>query len=245
MIKYDHFKKNSSEKIRQIEESEEETRKLKAGETGRWPPNIVTPPKIGSAKNKKSLAALQDFQLRGKRVLVRCDLNVPLKDGQVTDDTRIRGCIPTIKYLVKKGARVMLVSHLGRPKKAQAVAGGGYESEYDISPVLPRLSELLGQQVPLVKDMIGPSVYKAVNGMKNGQVVLLQNSRFHKGEEENCKDLALALSKNVDVFVNDAFGTAHRAHATTAGITTFVRDNVAGFLLQKELDYLQVNRSLD
>ena len=165
-------------------------------------------------------------------MLVRCDLNVPLEKGVITDDTRIRGSIPTIKYLVSKGAKVLLSSHLGRPK-------GGYEAKFSLAPITPRLSELLGQKVALVPDCIGVSVGAALAGMKEGDVVLLENVRFYPEEEKNDKAFAAKLAANADLFVNDAFGTAHRAHGSTEGVTAFLKPSVAGFLLQKELDYLQ------
>ena len=183
---------------------------------------------------KKSVGDLTEADLKGKRVLVRCDLNVPLEKGtnKVTDDTRIRGSIPTIKYLMSKGAKVLLSSHLGRPK-------GGYEAKFSLAPITPRLSELLGVKVPLVPDCIGVSVGKAVTEMKDGDVVLLENVRFYPEEEANDSAFAAKLAANADLFVNDAFGTAHRAHGSTAGVTSFLKPSVAGFLLQKELDYLQ------
>jgi len=183
---------------------------------------------------KKSVGDLSDAELKGKRVLVRCDLNVPLtKDTlQVTDDTRIRGSMPTIEYLVKKGAKVILTSHLGRPK-------GGYEKKFSLAPVVPRLSELLGKPVTLVPDCIGVSVGRAVSEMNDGDVVLLENSRFYKEEEKNVPEFAEKIALNADLFVNDAFGTAHRAHGSTEGVTKYLSTSVAGFLLQKELDYLQ------
>lgn len=157
---------------------------------------------------------------------------MPLSKGVITDDTRIRGCIPTIKYLVEKGAKVLVSSHLGRPK-------GGFESKFTLAPVVPRLSELLGQPVELIPDCIGLAVQKGVSLMKNGDVRLLENVRFYPEEEKNDPAFAKELSSNVDVYVNDAFGTAHRAHASTEGVTAFIRPSVAGFLLQKELNYLQ------
>ena len=167
------------------------------------------------------------------RVFVRADFNVPLsKEGAITDDTRIRGAIPTIKYLTSKGAKVMLSSHLGRPK-------GGYEANYTLAPVAPRLSELLGQPVELVPDCIGPAVGKATVHMKEGSVVLLENVRFYPEEEKNDAAFAKKLAANCDLYVNDAFGTAHRAHGSTEGVAKFLTPSVAGFLLQKELDYLQ------
>jgi phosphoglycerate kinase len=181
---------------------------------------------------KKSVSSLTEADLKGKRVFVRADFNVPLKDGKITDDTRIRGAIPTIKYLSEKGAKVMLSSHLGRPK-------GGYEAKFSLAPVTPRLSELLGKNVNLVPDCIGISVQAAVSDMADGDVVLLENSRFYPEEEKNDPAFAAKLAANCDIFVNDAFGTAHRAHGSTEGIAKFCDTAVAGFLLQKELDYLQ------
>lgn len=166
------------------------------------------------------------------RVFVRADFNVPLEKGKITDDTRIRGAIPTIKYLTSKGAKVLLSSHLGRPK-------GGYEAKYSLAPITPRLSELLGQEVKLVPDSIGLSVQAATAHMKEGDVVLLENVRFYPEEEKNDKEFAKKLAANADLYVNDAFGTAHRAHGSTEGVAAHVKPAVAGFLLQKELDYLQ------
>lgn len=197
---------------------------------GRWPPYV--PPPVLPIK-RMSVTDLSDEQLKGKRVLVRCDLNVPLsKDLVITDDTRIRGSVPTIEYLVSKGAKVLLTSHLGRPKN-------GFEKKFSLAPVAPRLSELLQQDVPLIPDCIGMAVGKAVSNMKDGDVVLLENSRFYPEEEKNDPSFAAELAKNADLFVNDAFGTAHRAHASTEGVTAMLAPSVAGFLLQKELDYLQ------
>ena len=195
--------------------------------SGRWPPIETNPPK---PERTMSISDLKD--LKGKKVLVRCDLNVPLADGVITDDTRVRGSMRTIKYLTDAGAKVMLTSHLGRPKN-------GPEPKFSLAPVAPRLTQLLGKPVKLVDDCIGPKVASAVEEMNNGDCILLENSRFYKGEESNEKEFANELSKNADIFVNDAFGTAHRAHASTEGVTNFVKPSVAGFLLQKELDYLQ------
>jgi len=182
---------------------------------------------------KKSVGDLTEADLKGKRVLVRCDLNVPLdKSLTITDDTRIRGSIPTIKYLMDKGAKVLLSSHLGRPK-------GGYEKKFSLAPVTARLTELLGKNVPLVPDCIGVSVGAQLSVMNDGDVALLENVRFYPEEEKNDKAFAAKLAANADLFVNDAFGTAHRAHGSTAGVTEFLKPSVAGFLLQKELDYLQ------
>jgi len=181
---------------------------------------------------KKSVGDLTESDLRGKRVFVRADFNVPLEKGKITDDTRIRGAIPTIKYLTNKGAKVLLSSHLGRPK-------GGYEAKFSLSPVVPRLSQLLGQDVKLVPDCVGISVQAATAHMNEGDVVLLENVRFYPEEEKNKPEFAEKLAANADVYVNDAFGTAHRAHGSTEGVAKYLSPAVAGFLLQKELDYLQ------
>lgn len=181
---------------------------------------------------KRSVGDLTEADLRGKRVLVRADFNVPLEKGKITDDTRIRGAIPTIQYLVNKGAKVLLSSHLGRPK-------GGYEAKFSLAPITPRLSELLHKPVTLVPDCVGIAVQAAVSKMNDGDVVLLENVRFYPEEEKNDKDFAKKLAANADLYVNDAFGTAHRAHGSTEGVTAFLTPSVSGFLLQKELDYLQ------
>jgi len=183
---------------------------------------------------KKSVGDLSEGDLKGKRVLVRADFNVPLdkKTFAITDDTRIRGAIPTIKYLTSKGAKVLLSSHLGRPK-------GGYEKKFSLAPITGRLSELLGQPVPLVPDCIGISVGAALDTMNDGDVALLENVRMYPEEEKNDPAFSAKLAANVDVYVNDAFGTAHRAHGSTEGVASYVKPAVAGFLLQKELDYLQ------
>jgi phosphoglycerate kinase len=167
-------------------------------------------------------------------VFVRADFNVPLdkSTGKISDDTRIRGALPTIKYLISKGAKVLLASHLGRPK-------AGYESKYSLAPICPRLSELLGQDVKIAPDCVGVSVQAVVSKMKEGDVVLLENVRFYPEEEKNDPNFAKRLAANADLYVNDAFGTAHRAHGSTEGITAFVKPAVSGFLLQKELEYLQ------
>ncbi|CAI5971883.1 unnamed protein product [Closterium sp. NIES-64] len=179
---------------------------------------------------KKSVSSLTEADLKGKRVLVRADLNVPLAGDTITDDTRIRAAIPTIKYLTEKGAKVLLATHLGRPK--------GVTEKYRLTPLVPRLSELLDQEVKKVDDCIGEVVEKAVAELKEGEVLLLENVRFHPEEEKNVPEFAQQLAANADLYVNDAFGTAHRAHASTEGVTKFLKPSVAGFLLQKELDYL-------
>ncbi|MGF1520109.1 MAG: phosphoglycerate kinase [Nodosilinea sp.] len=182
---------------------------------------------------KKSVASLSAADLSGKRVLVRADFNVPLDDqGAITDDTRIRAALPTIQALTSKGAKVILASHFGRPK-AQVV------ESMRLTPVAQRLSELLGQEVVKTDDCIGDAAAAAVNSLQNGQVALLENVRFHAGEEANDPEFAKALAANADLYVNDAFGTAHRAHASTEGVTKYLSPSVAGYLIEKELQYLQ------
>ncbi|CAM9689510.1 unnamed protein product [Ectocarpus sp. 12 AP-2014] len=193
---------------------------------------------LSSDKPKKSVGDLTSEDLKGKRVLVRCDLNVPLDGSTITDDTRIRASIPTVKFLVDKGAKarttqsVLLSSHLGRPKD-------GPEDKFSLAPVSERLTKLLGKKVTMAPDCIGPEVASLVDGMKNGDVLLLENVRFYNEETKNDSDFAKKLAANADLFVNDAFGTAHRAHGSTEGVTKYLSPSVAGFLLQKELDYLQ------
>lgn len=184
-----------------------------------------------AAATKKSVRDLTSADLAGKRVLVRCDLNVPLDGKTISDDTRIRASIPTIKYLVDGGAKVLLSSHLGRPKD-------GPEDKFSLGPVASRLSELLGKSVTMAPDCIGPDVAAIVSSMANGDVTLLENVRFYKEETKNDPDFAKKLAANADMFVNDAFGTAHRAHGSTAGVTAYLKPSVAGFLLEKELNYL-------
>lgn len=175
---------------------------------------------------------IRDVNLKGKRAFVRVDFNVPVDpDGKITDDTRIQGALPTIRHLVEQGAKVVLASHLGRPKATKNL-------EFTLKPVAEALAKLLGQPVQFLPDCIGAEVEAAVAAMAPGSVVLLENVRFYAGEEKNDPDFAKALAKLADVFVNDAFGTAHRAHASTAGIADFVPVSVAGFLIEKELEYL-------
>ncbi|AFZ32992.1 phosphoglycerate kinase [Gloeocapsa sp. PCC 7428] len=182
--------------------------------------------------SKKTLANLSASDLSGKRALVRVDFNVPLDDqGNITDDTRIRAALPTIQDLMQKGAKVILASHFGRPK--------GVDDKLRLTPVAKRLSELLGQEVIKCDDCIGDEVASKVSGMQNGQVLLLENVRFHKEEEKNDPEFAKQLAANADVYVNDAFGTAHRAHASTEGVTHYLSPSVAGYLIEKELQYLQ------
>nr|GEW31399.1 phosphoglycerate kinase, cytosolic [Tanacetum cinerariifolium] len=180
---------------------------------------------------KKSVSSLKEADLKGKRVFVRVDLNVPLDDSfKITDDTRIRAAVPTIKYLMSNGARVILSSHLGRPK--------GVTPKFSLKPLVPRISELLGIEVKMADDCIGPDVEKLVAEIPEGGVLLLENVRFYKEEEKNDPEFAKKLASLADLYVNDAFGTAHRAHASTEGVAKYLKPSVAGFLMQKELDYL-------
>lgn len=177
--------------------------------------------------NKKTL---KDIDVKGKRVFCRVDFNVPMKDGKVTDDTRIRAAIPTIEYLMNEGAIVLLASHLGRPK-------GQVVEELRLTPVAQRLSELLGKPVRKVDEAYGEAVKQEIASMNEGDVLLLENVRFYKGEEKNDPELAKQFAELADVYVNDAFGAAHRAHASTEGIAKYL-PAVAGFLMEKELDVL-------
>ncbi|MGN0782889.1 MAG: phosphoglycerate kinase [Christensenellales bacterium] len=176
--------------------------------------------------------SIQDISVKGKRCLVRVDFNVPQdSEGNVTDDTRIVGALPTIKYLVANGAKTILCSHLGRPK-------GQFNAKYTLAPVAVALEKLLGQKVIFVDDVVGEKVEKAVAELKEGEVMLLENTRFYKEEEADDKEFCKKLAKLADVFVNDAFGTAHRAHASTTGVAEFVKESVSGFLIKKELDVM-------
>ncbi|KAL0917198.1 hypothetical protein M5K25_012247 [Dendrobium thyrsiflorum] len=180
---------------------------------------------------KRSVGDLKGADLKGKKVLVRVDLNVPLDDNlKITDDTRIRAAVPTINYLREHGAKVLLCSHLGRPK--------GVTPKYSLKPLVPRISELLGVDVEMANDSIGEEVEKIIAALPDGGVVLLENVRFYKEEEKNDPEFAKKLASLADLYVNDAFGTAHRAHASTEGVTKYLKPAVAGFLMQKELDYL-------
>ncbi len=169
--------------------------------------------------------------LRGKKVAVRVDYNVPLKNGDVTDARRIEASLPTVRYLQQQGARTFLMSHLGRPK-------GQVKEELRLAPVAAKLGELLGAKVAYVQDCVGDEAQKAVDGLSDGEVLLLENVRFHPGEEKNDPELAKALAHGADYFVNDAFGTAHRAHASTEGITRFVQKSAHGYIIRDELEYL-------
>ena len=173
--------------------------------------------------NKKTI---EDIEVSGKKVLVRCDFNVPLDGDKITDETRIVAALPTIQYLLDHNAAVILTSHLGRPK-------GEFNMKYSLAPVAARLSEKLGKPVVLAKDVIGEDAKKCVSEMKPGDVVLLENVRFHKEEEKNDPEFAKALASFAELYVNDAFGTAHRAHASTEGVTHYL-PAVAGYLIGKE-----------
>jgi phosphoglycerate kinase len=175
--------------------------------------------------------SIKDLDLKGKRVFVRVDFNVPVKEGVVEDDTRIRGTMPTIQYAIEQGARVILASHLGRPK-------GERVEKYSLQPVAEHLSNLLGRPVEFADDCVGDEVKAKVEALKDGDVLLLENLRFHAEEEKNDDGFAAQLANLCELYVNDAFGAAHRAHASTAGITKHVAQAAAGLLMEKELDYL-------
>lgn len=182
--------------------------------------------------SKKTVNDLSSSDLQGKRVLVRADFNVPVDDqGKITDDTRIRAALPTIQNLTSKGAKVILCSHFGRPK--------GVDNKLRLTPVAKRLSEVLGQSVVKCDDCIGDEVAAKVSAMNNGDVILLENVRFYPEEEKNDPEFAKKLASIADLYVNDAFGTAHRAHASTEGVTHYLKPSVAGLLVEKELQYLQ------
>lgn len=175
---------------------------------------------------------IDDIDLHGKATFVRVDFNVPLDaDGTVTDETRINAALPTIKELQAKGAKIILASHLGRPK-------GERISSMSLSPVAPILAEKLGTPILFLEDCVGEEIQSAVNSLRDGQVALLENLRFHKGETENDPDFSSSLANLADVFVNDAFGTAHRAHASTFGVPSILTDKVSGYLIAKELEFL-------
>ena len=183
-----------------------------------------------SMLNKKTI---EDINVAGKKVLVRCDFNVPLQDGVITDENRLVGALPTIKYLIAQGAKVILCSHLGKPK-------GEPKPELSLAPVAKRLSEMLGQEVVFAADanVVGENAKAAVSNMKDGDVVLLENTRYRKEETKNEENYSKELASLADVFVNDAFGTAHRAHCSTVGAGQFLQERACGYLIQKELKFL-------
>ncbi len=176
---------------------------------------------------------VDDINVKGKKVLVRCDFNVPLKDGVITNDNRITAALPTIQKLVNDGGKVILCSHLGKPKN-------GPEEKFSLAPVAVRLRELLGKDVVFANDdtVVGENAKKAVDAMQDGDVVLLQNTRFRKEETKNEEPFSKDLASLADVFVMDAFGSAHRAHCSTVGVTQFVKETAVGYLMQKEINYL-------
>ena len=173
---------------------------------------------------------IRDIDVKGKRVLVRVDFNVPIKDGQVSDDTRIKAALPTLDYLLKQGAALVLCSHLGRPK-------GGPSPEFSMKPVAAHLSKLIGKPVAFAEDCIGPVAEKAAKALKPGEVLVLENTRFQLGETKNDPQMSRQLAALADIYVNDAFGSAHRAHASTEGVAHLL-PAVAGFLMEKEIQYL-------
>jgi phosphoglycerate kinase len=176
---------------------------------------------------------IEEVDLHGKRVIIRADFNVPLDESlQITDDTRIRSTLPTINRAVDDGAKVILCSHLGRPK-------GKFDPHYSLAPVAKRLGRLLGKEVVFAPDCVGHAVENLVNKMKSGDVLLLENLRFHEEEEKNDDAFSKTLASLADVYINDAFGTAHRAHASTVGITKYIKTAAAGYLLKKEIEYLE------
>ncbi|WP_352400478.1 phosphoglycerate kinase [Anaerotignum sp.] len=180
--------------------------------------------------NKKSV---NDLKVKGKRVLVRCDFNVPLQDGLITDENRITAALPTIKKLMEDGGKVILCSHMGKPK-------GEPKPELSLAPVAKRLSDLLGKEVVFANDdtVVGENAIKAVEAMKDGDVVLLENTRYRKEETKNEENFSKELASLADVYVNDAFGSSHRAHCSTVGITNFVEESAVGYLMEKEIEFL-------
>ena len=180
-----------------------------------------------NALNKKTV---EDLDVAGKKVLVRCDFNVPLSDGKITSDKRIVASLPTIKYLIKNGAKVILCSHLGSPK-------GEFKPEFSLAPVAARLSELLGQDVKMAKDVVGESAQSLAASLKDGEVMLLENVRFHKEETKNDPEFSKKLASLADLYVNDAFGSAHRAHSSTTGVADYL-PSACGYLIQKEIEFM-------
>lgn len=176
--------------------------------------------------------SLDDLDLKQKKVLVRVDFNVPIQKGKISDDTRIYASLPTIKKILAENGKVILISHLGRPK--------GNQAEFSLKAVAQRLSQILGREVKFVEDCIGPAVEQAIAEMKLGEALLLENLRFYPEEEKNDPDFAQKLASLAEIFVNDAFGTAHRAHASTVGVTQHFSQNAAGYLMQKEIYYLSL-----
>lgn len=174
---------------------------------------------------------IDDIALSGKRVLTRVDFNVPVKDGKVSDDTRIRAALPTVKKIIGSGGKAILMSHLGRPK-------GQIKADFSLRPVAERLAELLGNKVEFVSDCIGPAAKEAVDRLQDGQVILLENLRFHDEETDNDDEFSQKLAELGDIYVNDAFGSAHRAHSSTQGVTKFLKPAVAGYLMIKEIEHL-------
>merc|ERR1719409_1413121 len=196
-------------------------------------PKVAAAPKAAPSV-KKSVEDLGEAELKGKTVLIRCDLNVPLNaDLEITDETRITASVPTIKYLCDKGASVIACSHLGRPKE-------GPEDKFSLKPVAKRMGELMGKDIKCAPDCKATDEVKGVVAdMTDGDVMILENTRFYKGETKNDLELAESMASLADLYVNDAFGTAHRAHSSTEGVTRFLKPSVSGFLLKKELDFLK------
>ena len=180
-----------------------------------------------NALNKKTV---EDFDVAGKRVLVRCDFNVPLSEGKITSDKRIVASLPTIQYLIKNNAKVILCSHLGRPK-------GEFKPEFSLAPVAVRLSELLGQEVKMAKDVVGESAQSLAADLKDGEVMLIENVRFHKEETKNDPEFSKKLASLAELYVNDAFGSAHRAHSSTTGVADYL-PAACGYLIQKEIEFM-------
>ena len=180
-----------------------------------------------SLLNKRTL---EDIDVAGKRVFVRCDFNVPLKDGKITSDKRIVASLPTIQYLLQHGAKVILSSHLGRPK-------GTVNPEFSLAPVAARLSELLGQEVKMASDVVGESAFALADSLQSGEAMLIENVRFEPGETKNDPELSKKFASMADIFVNDAFGSAHRAHSSTTGIADYI-PAVCGYLIQKEIEFI-------